>query len=81
MTFKHTPKTDEDKSPDFQLWLVIDQGAHKNARWIKLTGLWATKDGEGLTGQLQPHMIVPAGSRLVIMPPKAEADVAAGGAS
>ncbi len=63
--------------PDFQLWLVLDQG-DKKARWIKLSGLWPTKDGEGLTGQLQPHMIVPAGARLVILPPKAD-DVAAEG--
>ncbi len=70
----HLPPTTESASsskPTHQLWLVLDQ-RDKKARWIKLTGLWPTKDGEGLTGQLQPHMIVPAGARLVILPPKAE---------
>lgn len=72
MTFRHINKSADDKSADFNLWLVIDQGEKKKSRWIKLTGLWATKDGEGLAGQLQPHMIVPPGARLVIMPPKAD---------
>jgi hypothetical protein len=61
MTFRHTNKASDDKSPDFNFWLVIDQGDKKKSRWIKLTGLWATKDGEGLAGKLEPHMIVPAG--------------------
>jgi hypothetical protein len=55
--------------PGYQLWLVVDQG-EKKSRWVKLTGLWPTKDGDGLTGQLQSHVTVPPGSRLVILPAK-----------
>lgn len=74
MTFNHINKTQALKGnqPELNLWLVIDQGDKKKARWIKLTGLWKTKDGNGYAGQLQSHMTVPPGSRLVLMPPKTD---------
>lgn len=55
--------------PTCQLWLVVDRPDQK-AQWVKLTGLFPTKDGDGFTGQLLSHISAPPGSRLLALPPK-----------
>ena len=64
-----SPETPKGPKPTYQLWLVLDRPEQK-AQWVKLTGLFPTKDGDGFTGQLLPHVSVPPGSRLVVLPPK-----------
>lgn len=59
------------KRPEFELFLVIDH-EHKATQWVKLTGLFKSSNGTSYSGQLQPHVTVPAGSRLVILPAKAD---------
>jgi hypothetical protein len=65
-------KSSKSTRPEYELFLVIDH-EHKPSQWVKRTGLFKSGNGNSYSGQLQPYMSIPPGSRLVVLPPKAEA--------
>lgn len=78
-----TAETKVPNPPAYRLWLVCDRSDGAKPDWIDLSGLWPTKDGNGLVGQVNravPIVDSRLTGRLVILPEKDRAASAEVGA-
>ena len=70
-------------APVYRVWLIQDRDDGRKPDWYDLTGLWLTKDGSGLTGQVDRPVPIQNGKlvgRIVVLPEKDRAASAEGGA-
>jgi hypothetical protein len=57
----------EVRKPTHRLWMVQDQPNGKPPSWTEITGLWETKNGDGVSGATKFWLTIPPGTRLVAM--------------
>lgn len=57
--------------PNLIAYAVRDKGPKAKAYWHRIGAAWSTKDGGGLTVQLDS---LPIDGRITLLPPKAEAE-------
>lgn len=55
------------QKPTHRLWMVQDQPNGRPASWTEITGLWDTKNGDGVSGATKFWLTIPPGTRLVAM--------------
>lgn len=72
MPAKTTAKTPASapQMPTHRLFMVQDQPNGKPASWTEITGLWETKNGDGMSGATKFWLTIPPGTRLVAMEAK-----------
>lgn len=65
-----TAKTAPKVKPTHRLFMVQDR-ANRPSTWTEIAGLWATKNGDGVSGETNFWLTIPPGTRLVAMEVKA----------